>query len=182
MGGCLLSTLMLSWASTMLSINAWPPDPAVVGESWRDLWFQRLEGSPPFIEAWLSHQRRDDYWKQGSVCEDYSAIECAVYAVGGWADAYRNAIFRLLEGLPGPRKGLIGPWGHQYPEDGVPGPAIGFLQESLRWWDHWLKGIDTGIMEEPMVRSWMQEWIRRRRSPPSGRGAGSAIRRGPPPT
>ena len=159
MGGCLLSTLMLSWASTMLSINAWPPDPSVVGESWRDLWFQRLEGSPPFIEAWLSHQRRDDFWKQGSVCEDYSAIECAVYAVGGWADAYRNAIFRLLEGLPGPRKGIIGPWGHQYPEDGVPGPAIGFLQESLRWWDHWLKGIDTGIMEEPMVHSWMQEWI-----------------------
>ncbi len=159
MGGCLLSLYMLSWASTMLAINAWPPDPAVVGESWRDLWLERLEGSPPFVEAWLSHQRRDAYWKQGSVCEDYSAIECAVYAVGGWADAYRNAIFRLLAGLPGPRKGLIGPWGHQYPEDGVPGPAIGFLQEAVRWWDHWLKGIDTGIMEEPMVRSWMQEWI-----------------------
>jgi uncharacterized protein len=159
MGGCLLSTLMLSWASTMLTINAWPPDPAIVGESWRDIWFERLEGSPPFVEAWLSHQRRDAYWKQGSVCDDYSAIECAVYAVGGWADAYRNAVLRLLEGLPGPRKGLIGPWGHQYPEDGVPGPAIGFLQEALRWWDHWLKGIQTGIMDEPMLRTWMQEWI-----------------------
>jgi putative CocE/NonD family hydrolase len=159
MGGCLLSFYMLSWASTMLTINGWPPDPDVVGESWRDLWRQRLEESPPFIEAWMSHQRRDDYWKQGSVCEDYAAIECAVYAVGGWADAYRNTVLRLLAGLPGPRKGLIGPWGHQYPEDGVPGPAIGFLQEALRWWDHWLKGIDTGIMDEPMLRAWMQEWI-----------------------
>jgi hypothetical protein len=39
----------------------------------------------------------------------------------------------------------------------VPGPAIGFLQEALRWWDQWLKGIDTGIMAEPMLRVWMQE-------------------------
>ena len=43
-----------------------------------------------------------------------------------------------------PRKGLIGPWAHNYPHCGVPGPAIGFLQEALRWWDHWLKGADTG--------------------------------------
>ena len=35
----------------------------------------------------------------------------------------------------------------------MPGPAIGFLQEALRWWDHWLKGIDTGIMDEPMLAS-----------------------------
>jgi predicted acyl esterase len=80
-----------------------------------------------------------------------------VYAVGGWADGYPNAIPRLLAGLSGPRKGLIGPWAHTYPEKGSPGPAIGFLQESLRWWDYWLKGIDTGIMDEPMLRSWLQE-------------------------
>ena len=35
--------------------------------------------------------------------------------------------------LSGPRKGIIGPWSHNFPETGVPGPAIGFLQESLRW-------------------------------------------------
>ncbi len=156
MGGCLLGVEALSWASTMLAFNARPPDPEVVGERWRDMWLERLEGSPPFIEAWLTHQRRDAFWKQGSVCEDYSAIECAVYAVGGWADPYRNAIFRLLEGLPGPHKALVGPWSHNYPEDGIPGPAIGFLQEALRWWDHWLKGIDTGIMDEPVLRAWMQ--------------------------
>jgi predicted acyl esterase len=157
MGGCLLGVEALSWAATMLAFNARPPDPATVGGRWRDMWFERLDGSPPFVEAWLAHQLRDAYWKQGSVCEDYAAIECAVYAVGGWADPYRNAVLRLLEGLPGPRKGLIGPWSHNYPEAGVPGPAIGFLQEALRWWDHWLKGVDTGIMDEPMLRAWMQE-------------------------
>jgi predicted acyl esterase len=40
---------------------------------------------------------------------------------------------------------------------GKPGPAIGFLQECLRWWDHWLKGIDTGVMAEPTLRAWMTE-------------------------
>ncbi len=43
---------------------------------------------------------------------------------------------------------------------GKPGPRIGFLQETLRWWDHWLKGKDTGIMEEPEYRVWMQQSIK----------------------
>ena len=121
------------------------------------MWLDRLENAPPFGDIWLAHQRRDDYWKQGSVCEDFAAIEAAVYAIGGWADGYTNAIPRLLEGLPGPRKGLIGPWAHAWPQAGPPEPTIGFLQETLRWWDHWLKGEDTGIMDEPMLRSWIQE-------------------------
>jgi hypothetical protein len=155
MGGCVLGSQALPWASVMLAYNATPPDPRHVGERWRQMWLERMEKTPPFIEAWLSHQRRDAFWQHGSVCEDYGAITCAVYAVGGWHDGYTNAIPRLLAGLSCPRKGLIGPWSHNFPETGVPGPAIGFLQESLRWWDHWLKDIDTGIMDEPMLRSWI---------------------------
>jgi predicted acyl esterase len=60
-----------------------------------------------------------------------------------------------MEGLRCPHKGLIGPWSHGYPEMATPGPQIGFLQECLRWWDHWLKGIDTGMMDEPALRSWI---------------------------
>jgi predicted acyl esterase len=87
---------MLHWASSMLTWNARPPDPRLYGEGWREAWLGRLETLEPWIEHWLGHQRRDGYWKHGSVCEDYAAIECPVYAVGGWADAYRNAIPRLL--------------------------------------------------------------------------------------
>jgi uncharacterized protein len=115
---------------------------------------------PLFLEPWLQHQRRDAYWQHGSVCEDYAAIQCPVYAVGGWTDGYKNAIPRLLEGLTVPRKGLIGPWAHGYPHMALPGPQIGFLQEMLRWWDHWLKGIDTGVMDEPMLRAWMTESVK----------------------
>jgi putative CocE/NonD family hydrolase len=158
MGGCLL-TDNLSEATTMFSVNTCPPDPELVGERWREMWLERLEGSGLWLDTWLRHQRRDAYWEHGSVSEDYAAIRCPVMAVGGWADGYTNAIFRLLEHLDVPRLGLIGPWGHRYPHRGSPGPAIGFLQEALRWWDHWLKGRDTGIMDEPMLRAWMLDSV-----------------------
>ena len=88
---------------------------------------RRPETLSPWVEHWLGHQRRDGYWKHGSVCEqDYSAIECPVYAVGGFVDGYTNAVPRLLEGLSVPRKGLIGPWAHAFPDDALPGPSIGF--------------------------------------------------------
>ncbi len=158
MGGCLLDE-NLTWGSVLLTFNAYPPDPEVVGARWRRMWLERLEHAVLFPEAWLRHQRRDAYWKHGSVCEAFDRIRCPVYAIGGWADAYTNAIPRLLAGLLVPRKGLVGPWAHVYPHNGIPGPAIGFLQEALRWWDQWLKGMETGIMAEPMYRVWMQESV-----------------------
>ncbi|MBI3674840.1 MAG: CocE/NonD family hydrolase [Rhizobiales bacterium] len=159
MGGSLLLD-KLTWGSAMFSLNTTPPDPEVVGPAWRELWMKRLDQSGLWIADWLSHQRRDDFWKHGSVCEDYDAIACPIYAVGGWADGYSNAVFRLLSRLKGPRKGLVGPWAHKYPHFAKPGPPIGFLQECLRWWDKWLKGIETGIMDEPLLRVWLEDPVR----------------------
>ncbi|MDA0662035.1 MAG: CocE/NonD family hydrolase [Proteobacteria bacterium] len=155
-GGCLLNENM-QWGSVFMHYNALPPDPQIVGDRWRDMWRDRLRALQPFPAVWMGHPWRDEYWKHGSVCEDFDAITCPVYAIGGWADGYTNAVSQLLEGLSGPRKGLIGPWSHAFPHDSVPGPSIGYLQEALRWWDHWLKGIDDGIMDEPMLRVWVQD-------------------------
>lgn len=154
MGGAKL-TSGFGWASFFFGAMCHPPDPALVGDRWRAMWLERLANVPLFLELWTRHQRRDAYWRHGSVCEDYGAIQCPVYAVGGWTDGYTNAIPRLLERLAVPRKGLIGPWAHAYPHFALPGPQVGFLQEMLRWWDHWLKGVDTGVMDEPMLRAWM---------------------------
>jgi uncharacterized protein len=159
MGGCLLGD-NLSWASTMLARNAKPPDPELVGERWREMWLERLEHSGLWLKKWLEHQHRDDYWKHASVNEDYGAIECPVMAVSGWADGYTNAVFRLMHHLKVPRRGLVGPWSHRYPHQGEPGPAVGFLQEAVRWWDRWLKGIDNGVDAEPLLQGWMQDSVR----------------------
>ena len=159
MGGSLL-TDNLSWASTMFAYNSCPPDPALVGDRWFDMWQERLQGSGLWLETWLEHQRRDDYWRHGSIIEDYSAVQVPVFAASGWADGYSNAVFRLLEGLQVPTRGLIGPWSHKYPHLGQPGPAIGFLQEVVAWWDHWLKGKrDNGAMDGPELTIWMQDTV-----------------------
>ncbi len=155
-GGC-LSKDNFDWSATMMANNDLPPDPEIVGEKWRAMWDARMQHNKPWILTWLKHQRRDDYWKQGSVCEDLSKIKIPVYAVNGWADNYAESIPRLLAGLNVPRKGLIGPWAHSYPHHATVKPEIGWLQEALRWWDQWLKGKNTGIMDEPRYRVWMQE-------------------------
>jgi uncharacterized protein len=139
MGGCLLTENML-WSQQMLAYSSRPPDPQIVGEAWRDIWRARLERQPLLIETWLKHQRRDAYWHRASVCEDYGAVKAAILAVGGWADAYSNAVPRVLAGLSAPAAGINGPWAHRYPNVAWPEPAIGFLDECRRWFDRWLKG------------------------------------------
>jgi putative CocE/NonD family hydrolase len=156
MGGALLND-NLQYGATLFTWLATPPDPEIVGERWRDMWLARLAASEPPAARWMRHSDRDAYWQSGSVAEDYGQIKAAVLAVGGWADGYVNAVLRLLSHLPGPRKGLIGPWGHAYPHVATPGPGVDFIGYVVRWWDHWLKGRDSGLMEEPMLTAWMQE-------------------------
>lgn len=157
-GGCLL-TENIGWAATMLSYSSRPPDPALVGDQWMDMWKHRLENMPFLASTWLRHQSRDAYWQHGSVCEDYSAIKAAVLSVGGWHDGYRNTIAHLVENLDSPVKGIVGPWIHKYPHYAAPQPAIGFLQESLRWWDRWLKNKDTGVEDEADYRVWLMDSV-----------------------
>lgn len=159
MGGCLL-TENLQWGAIFMMNQALPPDPEIVGDAWREQWKKRLEHLPNFPELWLRQPWRGDYWIEGSVRDHIDRIEIPVYAIGGWADAYTNAVPRLVETLKSPSKGLIGPWAHTFPHLGVPGPAIGFLQEAVRWWDRWLKGMDNGIDREPKFRVWLQEAVK----------------------
>jgi putative CocE/NonD family hydrolase len=157
-GGCLLNDNFW-WGCVMQVFNARPPDPEIVGERWRQMWLDRLEAERFWPEIWLEHQRLDDYWKHGSVCFDYAAIECPTWFWGGWADLYRDTPLRLAEHLEVPRRITVGPWGHLYPHEATPAPAVGFLQEALRWWDHWLKGIDRGVMREAPLNFYMMESV-----------------------
>lgn len=158
-GGCLL-TENIGWAANMLSYSSRPPDPMLVGNQWQDMWTERLKHMPFLASPWLKQQQRNDYWKHGSVCEDYAAIKAAVLSVGGWHDGYRNTISHLVTNLHSPVKGIVGPWIHKYPHYAGPKPAIGFLQESLRWWDRWLKDIDTGVEKDPAYRAWLMDSIK----------------------
>lgn len=156
-GGAIVADQMLSWASTMWAYNARPSDPSMSGDEWRQEWIERIDQAPVNIETWLGHQRRDAYWKHGSVVEDLSAIRVPVLAVGGLLDQYRSTPFRLLEHADTAVHALVGPWTHHYPHQGVPGPATDFIAEAIRWWDHWMLGVDNGVDAQPRLRVWMPD-------------------------
>jgi predicted acyl esterase len=155
-GGTVLNE-MLGWAATMLAYSSRPPDPMIVGKGWKKMWLERLNHQPFHILTWLKHPHRDGYWKHGSVCEDWNKIQAATLLIGGWNDAYSNAIPRMMKNLRVPRKAIIGPWAHKYPHFAVPGPRIGALQEMLRWWDFYLKDINTGVTQDPDYRIYVMD-------------------------
>jgi hypothetical protein len=157
-GGCLLAE-NFRWGAALFALAAHPPDPLIAGDAWRKRWLERLEHAVPFAARWLRHPLRDAYWRHGSVCEDPERIACPVLAVGGWADGYSNAVPRLVAALPGRCTGLVGPWGHLYPHEGRPGPAIGFLAEAMRFFDRALRGAATGAPRDPALRAWLQESV-----------------------
>ncbi|WP_127112631.1 CocE/NonD family hydrolase [Shimia sediminis] len=153
-GGCLLNE-NFGWSSQMWAYSSRPPDPAL-RPNWRELWLERLENEPFLISTWLRHQRRDSYWRHGSVCEDYAAIKAKVLTIGGWGDGYKNTAPTLVQNVPG-AKGITGPWIHKYPHFAIPEPRIGFLQEALRWWDRWLKGEQNNAEDDPAYRHYLIE-------------------------
>jgi uncharacterized protein len=155
MGGCLLLD-NFTWGAQMTAYSTRPPDPAV-RDDWRQAWMARMENLPFLAAEWLRHPRRDTYWKHGSVCEDWAAIDCPVLAIGGWADAYSNAPAELAEHLKAPAKALVGPWEHKYPHIARIGPAADFHGEVLRWFDRWLKGERNGAEDLPAYRAYIQD-------------------------
>lgn len=94
MGGCVVGIQHLSWSSQMLLWNARPPLPQKsegnVGKyDWKEEWKTRLNDSLfPWIEEWMDHQTRDSFWKHSSICENYVAITCPVFLIGGFGDGY----------------------------------------------------------------------------------------------
>jgi putative CocE/NonD family hydrolase len=147
------------WGAIMQIFNARPPDPAIVGDAWRTTWLERLEAQTFWPESWLLHPSRDAYWRHGSIACDYAAVECPTWFWGGWADLYRDTPFRLAANLSAPHRVTVGPWAHLYPHEGIPKPAVGFLQEALRWWDHWLRGDANGVMDDPRLQFYLMEGV-----------------------
>src|SRR5205814_8639957 len=93
----------------------------------------------------------------------YDKIDVPILQQCGWYDAYPSATFRMWNGIVGAGKPnqhvLMGPWSHAPPEgsrmgelDFGPAADVQMLDVELRWFDHWLKGIDTGLTREPPIR------------------------------
>jgi uncharacterized protein len=151
-GGCVTVSELSQYAVSMVGMNALPARPAYRGERWLDEWRERLEWTPVWLFEWLRQQHDGPYWRQGSLAPDYDAIHAAMLLIGGWTDGYIDPVLRMLERcVNAPRRALIGNWVHDFPDAAYPGPNLDWLHELVRFFDHWLRGVDNGVMGEPAL-------------------------------
>lgn len=146
------------YAPLMAALNFAPPDPAEVGDRWRPLWEQRLRENVPWGLSFTQHIADGPFWRERAIRGHYDRIQCAVFVVDGWADWYCTPLLRIFAGLKGPKRALIGPWSHEWPDTALPGPRINWTLEAVRWFDYWLKQIDTGVMRDPPLTLFVREY------------------------
>ena len=113
------------------------------------------EGANPFVVDLVLHPTYDKYWQDRTV--DYSKIKIPAYVGSDWEcfGIHLPAAFRSWENLHVPKKMIIGPPVY------LDRPLYQLQHEAIRWFDHWIKGVDTGIMEEAPVRTFIMntnEW------------------------
>ena len=111
----------------------------------------------PWFLTYLKQQKDGEFWRRNSLRWNSPSIQIPVYLIGGLLDGFRDSILRMLENMSVPMKAIIGPWEHAWPDNGAPGPNIEWRREAVRWWDYWLKGKDTGIMEEPRFAVYVRD-------------------------
>jgi putative CocE/NonD family hydrolase len=118
---------------------------------------RRFDAEPWFM-TWLAQQQDGPYWRRASLRPDYARMQVPSFLIAGYWDGYRDSVVRMAAAIPAPVKVLVGPWNHTFPHDAPYGPAIEWRTEAVRWWDHWLKGIDTGLLDEPPITAYVQAW------------------------
>lgn len=120
-----------------------------------DEYFRDRFDREPWIFTWLRRQQDGDFWRRESL-KFKAPLEVPTYLIGGLLDGYRDFVVDVGQTAKAPVIAEIGPWNHAWPEYGVPGPNYEWRQKALRWWDHWLKDIDNGVLEEPRWMAFMR--------------------------
>ena len=115
----------------------------------------RFDASPWSL-LYLKHQHDGPFWR--SPVRPLNEIKIPCFLIGGLLDGYRDSILRMLEQAKAPVKAIIGPWNHTFPHDAVPGPQVEWRDQGVRWWDYWLKGRNTGVLDDPKLIIFMQHW------------------------
>jgi putative CocE/NonD family hydrolase len=153
-----------NYAPLMAAYNFAPPDPDLLGERWAEVWRQRLDGSAPWSLAYLRNLQDGPFWQERLLRGEEGQVRAATFLIGGWCDWYPDDLLEVYSRLRCPKRVLIGPWTHNYPENAWPLPRLNDRYECLRWFDQHLKGIDTDptrpLAQEPPVVLYRREFTR----------------------
>jgi putative CocE/NonD family hydrolase len=144
-----------SWMMSHDLYNSLPGAPAFELD---DEWLKNRFEVEPSVYAYMRQQRDGPFWDRASARGQYDKIRIPGYHIGGWYDGYRNSLPRMLEHVDAPVKAMIGPWDHYFPHNAWPTPQVEWRHEATRWFDHWLKGKGTGILEEPEFAVYVRDY------------------------
>jgi len=144
-----------TWEMSQDLDNARPGAPDYVIN---ERYFAERFDTPPWMLTYKAQQRDGPFWDRTALKTRYDSIRTPTFLIGGWYDGYRDSIPRMLEHLKAPVKAIIGPWNHTYPDSPYPKPGMEWRHEAVRWFDQWLKGKNTGIMDEPRFAVYVQRW------------------------
>jgi uncharacterized protein len=112
--------------------------------------------SAPWSLNYMKQQRDGEFWH--SPLRPLETLEVPAFLIGGLQDGYRDSILRMLDVVKAPLKAWIGPWNHGFPNGSDYGPAVEWRDQAVRWFDYWLKGRDTGVLQDPRVVIYQQHW------------------------
>ena len=135
-----------SWMMSHDLYNSQPGAPDFILD---EDWLENRFNQKPSVYAYMRQQRDGPWWDRASAVVQYEKIKVPGMHIGGWYDGYRNSLPRMLEHVDAPVKAIIGPWDHYWPHNAWPEPQMEWRHEAVRWYDQFLKGIDTGILDEP---------------------------------
>jgi len=144
-----------SWEMSQDLDNARPGAPDYVID---EAYFRDRFDTQPWMMTYKRQQRDGAFWDRGSLRDRREQIKIPSFFIGGWYDGYRDTLPRMLTELKGPVKAMIGAWSHAFPNEPYPEPGMEWRHEAVRWFDQWLKGIDTGIMDEPRFAVYVNDW------------------------
>ncbi|MGB6865817.1 MAG: CocE/NonD family hydrolase, partial [Candidatus Aminicenantaceae bacterium] len=122
-----------------------------------EAYFQDRFNTYPWFLTYAKNQLDGEFWRKNSLRWQYDKIRIPCYLIGGLLDGYRDSIPRMLANMKVPIRAALGPYKHDWPHNGVPGPNYEWRHEAVRWWDYWLKDRDTGIMDDAPLALFMRE-------------------------
>jgi uncharacterized protein len=110
--------------------------------------------TPPWSLLYLKHQRDGPFWRDR--VRPLREITIPSFLIGGLLDGYRDNVTDMLMQATGQVRAIVGPWNHTFPNDAAMGPQIEWRDQAVRWFDHWLKGRDTGVEKDPRLIVYMR--------------------------
>jgi len=152
-GGALRCLGLNLWYGMQLCMDVMPPFYTDEEARWLKVWNSHLEHYKEYLSPFYEHPTEDDFMREGAALFRLDNMKAASYFIFGFRDidSFPDGPLAYYNEIKCPKKLLVGPWKHGLPDSMVPGPNVDYLNEMVRWFDYWLKGIDTGIMNEPPI-------------------------------